>query len=1000
MGPKEGRVTAPGAEAALAAHLPPEEAARLAAYFERLPDPEGALRAFERLAAGGDLPRDPQSLHALATLAGCSPYLGGLLRQHPDFLEAVSASDPARGLPSREDLEEELARFQFGHSQSSMPVVLRRFKQRALLRIALADLQRTADLPTVTRALSLLADVLLDKAVREARAPLEARHGRPAYRNDRGDLEEAGFVVIGLGKLGGEELNYSSDIDILYLFGRDGETLGGGSGEAGRVSNREFFARLAAEVTRLIGGQESEGDVFRVDLNLRPGGRDGDLVLSLGAAAAYYRNWADPWERQALLKARPVAGDLDLGRRFVAAIEPLVYSLQPDPYLAVEIGAMKDRIDAQLSEQGHSERDVKLGRGGIRELEFSVQALQLQRGGADPWLRQGNTLLALHRVTERGLVGFAEYATLAEAYVFLRDIEHRLQIGENRQTALLPADLAGCRGLARAQWLTAPPRGDEVQALADALERHRATVRSFYDSVIGRAAQVAFQEDTTDILLDRLDEPALLRRLRHAGLPDPETLLKPVQSLRRLLQPALLSGDLSHALRRAGPLLMLAALKSGSPRRALANLERLFSSLLAEPESLRRFLEHRELLSPTVRMLGRSDLLAGLLIRQPGILRTIEDRARLVHTPGPSEHRALLLEAARSDGDLRARSGALRRSHQAALATIALRDINHQATVREVVKSLSSLADAAVEAALELARASDASAERAGLPIAVLGLGRLGYREMDYGSDVDLVFVHDPGGRDTAEERAQASRLCETVVRVLSTLSRDGQLYRVDLRLRPSGSKGELVLSPAGLLAYFQTEADTWEMQSFLKARAVAGDRSLGESVVASVERAILERAGSLGEADLRAQVRDMRRRLADAARKATVTRHLKHGAGGIADIDFIVEYLQLRHGIPGPPDKDTLRLLTLLHERALLDDGALRSLYEGYLVLRSIDHALRLIHGQPVGPVPSDQARLRELATALDPSADATRAAEDLDRSLEERMRGVRTTYETLIPA
>lgn len=991
-------MTAPGAEAALAAHLPPEEAARLAAYFERLPDAESAVRTFERLAEGGDLPRDPQSLHALATLAGCSPYLGSLLRQHPDFLEAVSASDPARGLPSREDLEEELARFQFRHSGSPMPVVLRRFKQRALLRIALADLRRTADLPTVTRALSLLAEVLLDKAVREARTPLEARHGKPAYRNDRGDLEEAGFVVLGLGKLGGEELNYSSDIDILYLFGRDGETLGAGAGGDSRIGNREFFTRLAMEVTRLVGGQD--GDVFRVDLNLRPGGRDGDLVLSLGAAAAYYRNWADPWERQALLKARPVAGDLELGRRFVAAIEPLVYALQPDPYLAVEIGAMKDRIDAQLSEQGHSERDVKLGRGGIRELEFSVQALQLQRGGADPWLRQGNTLLALHRVAERGLVGFAEYATLAEAYVFLRDIEHRLQIGENRQTALLPSDLAGCRSLARAQWLTAPPRGDEVQALDLALERHRAAVRSFYDSVIGRAAQVAIQEDTTDILLDRLDEPALLRRLRQAGLPDAETLLKPVQSLRRLLQPALLSGDLSHALRRAGPLLMLAAIRSGSPRRALANLERLFSSLLAEEESLRRFLEHRELLSPTVRMLGRSDLLAGLLIRQPGILRAIEDRARLLHTPGPAEHRALLLEASRADGDLRARSGALRRSHQAALATIALKDINHQATVREVVKSLSSLADAAVEAALDLARASDSSGKSARLPIAVLGLGRLGYREMDFGSDVDLVFVHDPGGRDTAADRAEASRLCETVVRLLSTLSRDGQLYRVDLRLRPSGSKGELVHSPAGLLAYFQTEADTWEMLSFLKARAVAGDQDLGERVVASVERAILDRAASMDEARLRSEVRDMRRRLAEAAEKATTTRHLKHGAGGIADIDFIVEYLQLRHGVPGPKDKDTLRLLTLLHDRGLLDDVALRSLYEGYLFLRSIDHALRLIHGQPVGPVPTDPARVRELIIALDPSADAARAAEDLLLSLEERMRGVRTAYDALIPA
>jgi glutamate-ammonia-ligase adenylyltransferase len=916
--------------------------------------------------------------------------------RHPDVLEAVRAADPSGVLPSRDDLEQELARFQFRHSESEPSLVLRRFKQQALLRIALADLLRTADLAAVTRALSVLADVLLDKAVRTAKAPLEERHGRPTFRSDRGEVEESGFAVIALGKLGGEELNYSSDIDILYLFARDGETSGTGEGRS-VVSNREFFTRLAAEVTRLIGGREAEGEVFRVDLNLRPGGRDGDLVMSVGATVAYYRNWAQAWERQALLKARPAAGDLDLGRRFVAEVEPLVYAAHPDPYVAVEIGAMKDRIDAQLSEAGLSERDLKLGRGGIRELEFAVQALQLQRGGADPWMRQGNTLLALHRAAERGLVGFAEYATLAEAYGFLRDLEHRVQIAENRQTALLPADLAGCRSLARALWLTSPPREDEAQALADALERHRTSVRSFYDSVIGRSAQVAIQDDTTDVLLDRLDDAALVERLRRTKLPDPEAMLRPVQALRRLLQPARLSAELSHALRRAGPLLLRAALESANPRRALAHLEKVFSSLLADPESLRRVLEHREVLPPIVRMLGRSDLLAGLLIRQPQILTSMEDRARFVRPPDPADLRDHLAEAVLSEEDLRGRSAELRRRHQAALATIVVRDMNRQATVREVVKGLSSLADAAVEAALGLARSGETGS--APIPIAVLGLGRLGYREIDYGSDLDLVFVVDPEGEDTPSARARASRLCETVVRILSTLSRDGQLYRVDLRLRPSGSKGELVTSPAGLLAYFDSEADVWEMQSFLKARAVAGDASLGARVVRQVERRILERAAALPHADLAQAVRDMRRRLADAAEKGASSWSLKHGPGGLADIDFIIEYLQLRHGIPGPEDKDSLRLLTHLHERGHLDTPSLHALYEGYLYLRSIDHARRLIHGAPSGPMPSDPGRLREVAREVEPPDDPDRALADLRRHLEEQMSSVRRTYDALLP-
>jgi glutamate-ammonia-ligase adenylyltransferase len=722
-------VTQGRAVAGLSAILPPGLVAALAAHLERLPDPEGAVRLAQRLAAGGALPGDPGRLHALLTLGGCSPYLGGLLHERPGLLDALPTGGPGRGLPAREDLDEDLARSRLRDSATDIPTILRRFKEREVLRIALADLLRSADLAAVTRALSLVADVLIDSAVRAAASALDARHGRPTYRNERGELEDSEFAVLGLGKLGGEELNYSSDIDIVYLFSRDGETGGVGSRAAGAISNREYFTRLATEVTRMIGGGGADGGIFRIDLNLRPGGRDGDLVISEAAAVAYYRGWSESWERQALIKARPVAGDPALGRRFVEAVEGLVYRANPDPYLAVEMVAMKDRMDRRLSEQGHSERDVKLGRGGIRELEFAVQALQLQRGGGDAWLRQGNTLLALHRLADRGLVGFAEYAALAEAYVFLRDVEHRLQLRENRQTALLPAHRDGLRSLARSLWLAAPPRDDEVAALDDALDRHRSVVRAFYDSVLGRAAQVAIADDTSDLLLDRLDDAALLERLRPLCPAAAESLLKPVQNLRRLLQPARLAPDLARALRRAGPLLIQAAVESSNPRRALLNLETLLSAMLADPEGLCRLLTHREILTPTVRLLGRSDLLTGLLVRQPEILKALEDRGRIVRAPDPGEDSARLLEVVDAPGDPKTRAAELRRRHQAALAGTALRDINRLGSVREVVKSLSDLADGAVEAALRLARQEAGAA--AGGRLAVLGLGGLGYRELD-----------------------------------------------------------------------------------------------------------------------------------------------------------------------------------------------------------------------------------------------------------------------------
>jgi len=989
--------TAPGT-GPLARFLPEKRARRLAPHLARLPDPTAALSLLERLAERGPLPDDPVRLHALLTIGGCSPWLSGLLEQDPEALDALPVSGQAPVPATRDDLEQELARFEFRRSNLDLPALLRRFKEREYLRIAVADFERSTDLAGVVRALSLLADVLLDRAVRSARARLEAKHGEPVARNDRGEIEPSGFVVLALGKLGGGELNYSSDIDLVYLFDRDGETRGTGAAGDGVIPNRAFFVRLASEVTRLIGDASLGGEVFRVDLNLRPGGRDGDLAISLNAAVAYHRNWAEGWERQALVKARPVAGDLDLGRRFLAAVEPLVYKETPDPSLALAIGAMKDRIDARLSESGHGERDVKLGRGGIRELEFAVQALQMERAGRDPWLRQGNTLLALHRLATRGLLGVAEYAALGEAYTFLRDLEHRLQLGRNRQTALLPADPAAFPPLARSLVLPHEPRPDEAEAFASDLDRHRAAVRAFYDSVIGRAAQRAFGAEGPDLLLDRMDDEALLARLTATGFEDGTALLKPLQSLRRLLQPAALEPFVAQALRRTTPALLQAALESPSPRRALAHLEILFSALVSEPAAFRRVMERRDRLAPMVRLAGRSELFAALLRRHPDLVATLEDGARL-RGPDPHERETTLasvLQDAPSGGE----AAALRRWHQAELAGIVLRDLNRQTGLRDSLRQLTDLADRTIEACLALARDEVFPGSPDAAPrIGAIGLGRLGSCEVDYDSDLDLVFVCDPGDGDAAERRAEASRVCEAAVRLLSTLSRDGMLYQVDLRLRPSGSKGELVTSVAGLAGYFERDADTWELQSFLKARPAGGDLELARAAVRRAESIVLARGASIPKAELAAAVSDMRRRQREARGGPAGARRLKHGAGGLSDIDFAIEFLQLRHGVPGPPGKDTRRMLEHLHRLGHLADEPFAALYEGERFLRLLDHALRLIHGRVLEGLPEDPSRREEVAALLD-RLKTPPAGADLPGIFDQRTAAVRRAFEEILAA
>lgn len=958
----------PAVRILLSEFLPPGEAERLAEQVERLPDPASALRALQTVREETNRAVEPSRALNFLTLAGFSPYLASLLVRNPEFLDAVPAGGLPRAPRTREDLDEDLARFvhlQAGRDPSS---VLRLFKKRETLRIALADILGVADLSALTRALSLLADVLLDRALGMARVPLEARFGRPTSRDDQGQVEEATFSILALGKLGGEELNYSSDIDLIYLLSRDGETSRVDPSGASSISNKEFFARLGADVTRFIAGTGPEGQVFRVDLGLRPGGNDGDIAIACAAAVAYYRNWAEPWERQALIKARPAAGDLALGRRFVESVEPLVYPAKPDPYLVLEIGQMKDRIDAQLSAEGRSDTDIKLGRGGIRELEFGVQALQLMHGGRDPWLRQGNTLLALHRLADKGFVAYEEYATLSRAYIFLRDLEHRLQLGQNRQTASLPREPAELRLVARRMRMHEQAPGREVEALLDELARHRESVRRFYDSITGAASQARLEEGHPDLWLDRMDDETLQAELRNSGLENPIAALRPVKLIRKLLQQAANAPDVRRALRQSGSLLLAAVGRSVNPRRALNNLEKLVSTLMPSGTRLLRFLSRRSMIGPTIHLLGRSDLLAGILIRQPEILMSLEDRGRIVSGPSAGDYLASFQPIARRAGDLRSRAAILRRRHQEALAMIALRDINRQATLREALKSLSDLADATIETTVRLAgRDLPGHGPRPprGLRLAVLGLGRLGYREMDYASDLDLVFVYE-AARGMTEARSLARVWAERIVRTLSTLSRDGQLYRVDLRLRPSGGEGELITSLEGLRDYFRGSAEVWEMQSFLKARPVAGDRGLAVRALEVVETQILERTAAQGHEVLREAIDDMRRRLIREAQR-DVRRSVKLGEGGLFDIHFIVEFLQLRHGVRNPPDKDTLRLLTYLNRLGHLSDAHLQVLYRAYLFFRALDHEMRLIDDHPMTGLPEDPARLAEIASALE---------------------------------
>jgi len=962
-----------------------ETAAFLREQISRAPEPAVLTRYLLSYAERNGLPHDRQELQGLAILAGQSPFLGSLLLQNPAYLPwTLDKSSRGADGPTPEDLRQDLARFRFTLSTLSDAAILRRFKHREFLRIALRDYWGRADLADTTRDLSILADTLLGEAHRLALQDLVNRFGPPQYLDDQGRIAEATFAVLSLGKLGGEELNYSSDIDVIYLFSREGHTAGMQGDPDSVITNREFFTRLAEELTQQIGGISTEGQVFRVDLGLRPGGKDGELVHSFRAALAYYRTWAKTWERQALIKARHSAGDPELGRAFLEAVQETIYANEAAPFQALEIKEMKDRIDAELSRSGASEAHVKLGRGGLRELEFAVQALQLTRGGGDPWLREGNTLRALHRLADRGLVSFGEHASLSRAYLFLRTVEHRLQLERNRQVNAIPPSPESLLALARRMgYLEAP---SETVAFMRDLEVHREAVRAFYDAVLGRAAQRSLVETAKDPFLDAIPAAELRALLREAGVDRAEETLRCLHRIRKLLSMERIRPNERRGMRRVSAAILREAAGGAEPERGFANLERFLQALLLDPGSSAFFFQRPEWIPPLMRLFGKSQYLSQILARRPEVLMEMGMVSEYLRGPDPARmasHLApLLLEA----GEIREAAGVLRRFHQVQILLIGIRDVHRQDSLDRVLETLSGLAEASLAASESAASRLTKEDESHKFRFCVLGLGRLGYHEMDYNSDLDLVFVADSeespqGVMDSARRRA------ESLIHLLTAATREGSLYSVDLRLRPGGREGDLVQSRRRLLSYFRESAQTWEKMAFLKARPVAGDLSLGWEVVHAIEEEIFDAAAA---ETLASEAREMKERLESTVVQGGADElNLKLAPGGILDIHFLIEYLQIRHRLRGPSDRTTLRMLATLRSHGLIPDEDYPNLYSGYLFLRNLDHLARLLQDRTGDSLPSTPAGLGRLAREIGPPF--SQAEEGSGDRLLERLREVR---------
>lgn len=990
--------------------------------LRNLPDAGGARRFHEQLAAehpreAHKLARDPGLLSDALALAAWSPLLATTLAQQPEHLAWLARERADRHVRTTEDLNESLARFALTHTSDPPHVLFARFRRRELLRIYLHDIRRTATVVETTEELSNLADAVLCYALNLARQELDNRFGSPQTRDDRGRTVSATFCVVALGKLGSRELNYSSDIDLLFLYSDDGETSG--AGERGATSNREYFNRLAERIARLTGQQAGEGAAYRVDLRLRPHGRDGALAVSLSEAARYYQRDAHAWELQALIRARSSAGSTDLFARFYEGVRPRVYTHAGSVEQALaNVRLAKRKIDRQHNDEGRG-YNVKLGRGGVREIEFVAQALQLAHGARDPWLHAPHTLISLGRLADRGLITERERTQLSDAYAFLRALEHRLQMEHGLQTHAVPEDDSRRETVARRMNFA----GDDALAEFDqSLSTHTARVRAAFARVFGETDDGALivaphppargdgrtatptQTTTGRRATDaRPDQQSADPSSSSAGLSSSSAALssarddEPTRGAHNPRRARTFVARILASIEKSDARVELTDAKRGALARVCGASEYFGEMIASNPELI-------DALAPLEKNGARASEHRDHVAAQDRDLSVEEDRER-VAAPGAKapavarDYRALLRAEIDREKTFRADLAALRRAWSRLIVETGARDVAGSLTLADSNRLQTELATASINAALLVARRELARRHggfAAGPRLAVLALGRLASGGMDYGSDLDVVTVFDPRVPPPVPTRTREefyARLCELMTHALSNLTREGHLYRVDLRLRPDGKNGALASSSTSFVDYVGSRTQVWEWLAYVKLRAVGGDLELGRAVERQARRAVHEAARACDPEELRRETRRVRERLErERAARPAQSLDIKFGAGGMLDVYFAARYLQLRDSIADDgADRSTHATLARLRDAGSLDTDTHRALSEGYAILRTLDHSLRLIIGRSSRlPATPDHPLLADLARAL--RLDTPAALLELLRT---RMAQIRAAYD-----
>ncbi|MEX2620572.1 MAG: bifunctional [glutamine synthetase] adenylyltransferase/[glutamine synthetase]-adenylyl-L-tyrosine phosphorylase [Egibacteraceae bacterium] len=972
---------------------PAADAAEVIEAMARTPNPDHALPLLARLAeqhpdAWATLVEGERAGQGLvgraATVAGASSALAELIIAKPAALAVLTGDlEPWHAATVQRRAMAELAA-----NPDEPAATLASFQRRGLLRVAARDLLGHADTPATAGELADLAEGVLAAALDHLQEQLGP---------------DARVAIIGMGKLGGWELNYVSDVDVMFV----------GDG------NLDDARRVASAFMRLLGESTPAGRAYEVDANLRPEGKDGPLIRSLEAYQAYYERWAKTWEFQALLKARHVAGDVRLGRDFVERTRPFVWPDRLDSGAVSEIQAMKVVVESSREVQRAGSRQVKLAPGGIRDIEFAVQLLQLVHGRHDDTLRSGNTLVALQALADGGYVDEGDANLAGDAYQFLRTVEHRLQLYRLRRTHTVPADDAARAQLARSLGFHNLARASALTQFDKEFARVQGYVRRLHEKLFYRPLLERFAELSRADHLgvegadSGLDDAAASDRLGALGFADAAVALDHLQAL------AAGVSRRAQLFRTLLPAVLPTLAASPDPDGGLAAYRSLAERLGDSPVFLRTLRDTPPVGEMLARVLGSSQLVGKWLERQPEVFGYLADLDGLSRPLAAADYLRLAEGLRRRRQEELTAADSLRRLKRREAARIAVRDLTGQAGCLEVAAELAGLAEACLERAVSIVVPE-------GVRMAVVALGKLGGRELGYASDLDVLLVFEP-----ADRRGDALRAVARLLSLLGEITPEGQAFNVDLNLRPEGKDGPLARTLDSYRSYYERWGDHWELQALTQARPVAGDAELGAAFVESVrdlvypEQPPVERTHAVRQMKARVERertggdaaggREPRQRRAfrpgrpppgpRAVRPPPPSRRpagpgvgdrvdLKLGAGGLTDVEWTVQLLQLQAGGRHPEVRTpgTMAALDALERADLVAAQDASWLREGYELLTRVRNMLYLggfRQTDQLPPGPREQERIARMAGHPPPGA------QNLVQQLGRAMRRVRKVHE-----